>query len=493
MASPLFVDVTPLLEAVAASDEAQVIAGVLDLLGPQRAQPARIGGSVGLAALWGDADPHALSALSVSGLIARWMQGIPLGPDQASEARRKLAPALPLVQGSLAVARWVRAGLAEQPPQLPEPLFPSAIQHPDGPLGLLRETIAKRDSTLVQRILLGYHATGADYRSLLATLYGALDYRYPEGGHPLTFALAGARVLDMADWGGNMDAFSAWYVPFLMDTAPDATPAQAARTYGTTADHDLTWLRARLSIPQEGAAGPDFQRALFAGDASAACDAVQAALKAGATPAGVAAGMALAVAGRIAAAPQGDRATLMQAAHVLQYVNAVHYGMDGVQDSHVWPVLYTAAAAVNTLRAAPAAALDAGARAAPVSAGGGTIAATMLRSLEAQLGEGDAVGTLATARRYMMMGHEPRAIAGICGRVAALYDTASGAPESLHAMPMVAAAADEYLRVPTALWSNGQNALLSAMIRLTSELRGPHVVADRLRAAMESQLAAVSS
>src|SRR5260221_6557701 len=159
MASPLFVDVTPLLEAVAASDEAQIIAGVLDLLGPQRAQPARIGGSVGLAALWGSADPHALSALSVSGLIARWMQSIPLGPDPASEARRKLAPALPLVQGSLAVTRWVRAGLAEQRPQLPEPLFPSAIQHPDGPLGLLREAIAKRDSPLGLRILLGYHAT----------------------------------------------------------------------------------------------------------------------------------------------------------------------------------------------------------------------------------------------------------------------------------------------------------------------------------------------
>jgi hypothetical protein len=491
MSSTLFADVTPLLEAVAASDEATVIANVLDLLGPQRAQPARIAGSVGLAALWGGADPHALGALSVAGLLSRWIQGIPLGPEPESEARRKLAPALPLVQGFLAVARWVRGSLAERQPRLPEPLFPSAIQHPGGPLGLLREAIAKRDSALAQRILLGYHATGADYRSLLATLYGALDFRYPEGGHSLISALAGARVLDMADWGGNMSALLAWYIPHLMDAAPDAAPAQAARAYAVAPGHDLSWLRTRIAIPQEGAAGSDFQHALFAGDASAACDALLAALKGGATPAGVAAGMALAVAGRINAAPQGDRATLMRAGHALQYVNAVHYGMAEVQDPHVWPVLYTAAAAVNTLRAAPAAALEPGVRPAPVSAGGGTIAATMLRSLDAQLGAGDAAGALATARRYMMMGHEPRAIAGILGGVAAMRDTASDAPEALHTMPMVVAAADEYLRVPPALWSGGQNPLLGAAIRLASELRGPHTVADSVRAAIEAQLATV--
>jgi hypothetical protein len=359
-------------------------------------------------------------------------------------------------------------------------------------LGALREAIARRDATTAQRILLGYSATGADYRSLLATLVGALDFRYPAAGHPLIWALAAVRVLDMADWGGNMPALIAWYLPHLMDAAPNAAPAEAARAYAASPAHDLTWLRTRLAIPQEAAAGPDFQRALFAGDATAACDAVLAALRAGATPSGVASGMALAVAGRINAAPQGDRAALMQAGHALQYVNAVHYAMAEVQDPHVWPILYTAAAAVNALRETPSAALEAGVRAAPVSAGGGTIAATMLRSLEAQLGTGDTAGALATARRYMMMGREPRAIAGILGGVAAMHDTASGAPESLHTMPLVAAAADEYLRVPPALWSGGQNALLQAAIRLTGELRGPHAVADRVRAAIDAQLAAVA-
>ena len=53
----------------------------------------------------------------------------------------------------------------------------------------------------VRRILLGYYATGTDYRNILTAIYAALDLRYPEGGKPLSFAVAGSRVLDMADWG----------------------------------------------------------------------------------------------------------------------------------------------------------------------------------------------------------------------------------------------------------------------------------------------------
>lgn len=492
MSSTLFADVTPLLEAVAAGDEATVIADTLNLLGPQRVRATQLGGSVGIAALWGSAEPHAFAALSVTGLLSRWILNIPLAAEPAGEVRRKLTPALPLVEGFLAVAQAVRGGIAGQRPQLPEALFPSEITHAHGPLGALRDALAARDATLAARVLLGYGATGADYRSLLATLFGALEYRYPEGGHPLIFAIAAARVLDMADWGGNIPALVAWYLPHLMDASPDTPAAQAARAYGTAAGHDLGWLRTRLAIPQEGAAGADFQRALFAGDATAACDALLGALRAGATPTGVCAGMALAAAGRINALPQGERTGLLQAGHVLQYVNAVHDGLARLQDPHAWPILYTAAAVVNTLRATPSAALEAGGRAAAVSAGGGTMAPTMLRSLEGQLGAGDTAGALATARRYMMMGSDPRAIAGILGNTAAMVDTASGAPEALHAMPMVAAAADEYLRLPPALWAGGQNALLGAAIRLTSELRGAHALADRIRAAISAELGAIA-
>jgi hypothetical protein len=485
----LFADVTPLLEAVGAVDEARVIAQTLSLLGPQRVPPAKLAGRVGLAALWGGADPHAVSALSATGQIAQWMRTIPLGPEPEAEERRALAPALPLVQGFLAVARGVRDGIAEPHPSLPEPLMPAEVQNPGGPLGGLREALAKRDTTQAQRILVGYNATGADYRAVLATLYGALDYRYPEHGHPLIFLLASERVLAMADWGGNMPPLISWYVPLLMDNAPDAPAAQAARAYGSAPEHDLSWLRKRLAIPNEESAGPEFQRALLAGDASAACAALLAALRAGATPQGVAAGMALAAASRIAATPEGDRASLMRAGHVLLYVHAVHVGMRQVQDPQTWPILYTAAAAVNSLRGVGGT-LESGR--APVSTGaGGLIAPTMLRSLEAQVSGGEMAGALAIARRYVQMGHAPDALAGILGGVAALRDTAGGEPEALHTMPLVAAAAAEYLSLPPALRSGGQNALLAAAVRLASELRGAYAVADRVRAAIDAQVVAV--
>ncbi|HEX6818134.1 MAG TPA: hypothetical protein VF120_07145 [Ktedonobacterales bacterium] len=486
--STLFADVTPLLEAIAATDEQQVIAQTLNLLGPQRVPASRLAGSVGLAALWGGADPLAIGPLSVSGLLSRWIVGMPLGPEPSSEAQRKLAPALPLVQSFLAVAQWVRGGLAEPHPQLPEPLLPAEIQHAQGPLGALRDAVGKGDATTAERILLGYFATGADYRSFLASLFGALEFRYPADGHPLVYAQEGARILDMTDWGGNMPPLIAWLSPHLGSSAPDIAPAQAARAFAQAAGHDLLWLRTRLAAPQEGAAGPEYQRALLAGDAAAACAATLTALRAGATPRGVAGGMALAVASRINAVRQGDLATLLRAGEILQYVHAVHVGMSAMQDPHVWPVLYTAAAVVNTLNTIPSAPLETG-RAAAVSAGGGTLPATMLRSLEEQVSAGDATSALATARRYMMMGSDARAVAGVIGGMAAMRDLAGGSQDALQAMPLVAVAADEYLRLPAALSAGGQNALLAAAIRLASELRGSHALGDRVRAAIQAELA----
>src|SRR5258707_13942327 len=94
----------------------------------------------------------------------------------------------------------------------------------------------------------------------------------------------------------------------MVDAGPGAAPAEAARAYGATAEHDLGWLRKRLSIPKEEAAGAGFQRAVVAGDAAAACDAVLRALRDGATPIGVAAGPAVSAARQVEALPPGDPA-----------------------------------------------------------------------------------------------------------------------------------------------------------------------------------------
>src|SRR5262245_512761 len=487
MGTTLFADVSPLLDAAAASDESRVIAATLDLLATPNVTPTKIAGRVGLAALWGGADSRAVAALAATGRIAEWMRGIPIGSERASEERRKLAPALPLTQGILAVGRWIAAGAHPQESSLPEPLMPSEIKRDDGPLGAMRDALAQRDVTTAQRILMGYNATGADYRTLLSTLYGALDYRYPEGGKGLTDAYAGARILDMADWGGNIPAFVRWYTPLMMDAAPNLPFAQAAATYGSAPEHDLSWLRTRVAVWKEEAAGPNFQRALVSSDAAYACEATLNALKAGASPRGVAAGMALAAASRVNAVPDGDHAPLLAAAQTLLYTHAVHVAMSQVQDPHVWPLLYTAAGAVNALGGG-AGTLEAAAARATVSVGaGGTLPATMLRSVEEKLGHGDSPTALATAQRYLQTGNPARALAGVIGTIAARRDISDA--EGLLAMPYVAAAAESYQMLPSALASGGQNPLLTAAIRLAGELRGPSGGAERVRAAIEERVA----
>jgi len=86
------------------------------------------------------------------------------------------------------------------------------------------------------------------------------------------------------------------------------------------------------------------------------------------------------------------------------------------------------------------------------------------------------------------MGHEPRALAGVIGSVAATRDIDPRDLRSLHLLPMVAAAAEEYLTLPPALAASGQNALLTAAIRLASDLGGGHALADRVRAAINAEV-----
>src|SRR5262245_13259919 len=200
MAMLVHANITALLEAITAGNEEGTIREVLTLLGPEKVPPAKIAARVGIPAAWGDGDGHALGVLSVAGRVAEWMRAIPIGPEPQAELRRQLAPALPLVQGFAAVADRVKRGLPEPHPALPPPIPPADVKHEQGPLGALRDALAARDLDMTRRILMGYYATGADYRALLTLLYAALIHRYPENGHPLSDVVGGCRVLDMADW-----------------------------------------------------------------------------------------------------------------------------------------------------------------------------------------------------------------------------------------------------------------------------------------------------
>jgi hypothetical protein len=120
------------------------------------------------------------------------------------------------------------------------------------------------------------------------------------------------------------------------------------------------------------------------------------------------------------------------------------------------------------------------------------MAPALLRSLEHQLEGGDTTGALTTARRYVSMGHPPRSLAGILGDAASQRDPRGG---GLHALPLVAAAAEEYLTQPGAGWlgfssqSAAQSPLLTAAVRLAAELPGDTALATRVRDAIARHVA----
>ena len=489
MAMMVNADISALLGAVSNSDQAQIIRETLQLLGPEKVPPAKIAARVGIPAAWGGGDGHPLSVLSVAGRIAEWMRSIPIGPEPGEETRRALLPALPLTHGFLAVAGQVRKGLPEPHPELPKPIVPADVNHSDGALGALREAVENRDLTRVRAILLGYYATGTDYRSVLSAIYAALAHRYPDGGHPLAFAVAGSRILDMADWGDRMPAFIFWVTPLMLDAAPDAPAAQTARAFASVSEHDLGWLRKRLAIPNEAAAGPQFQAAVMSGGGEAACAAVLQALQQGATPMGIASALTIVAANQINAVMPGDTDALLRTGQTLIYANSVHSATLQTQNPEIWPLLYTSAAAVNATGTSERAALsERGASNLPSTPLGGFMAASVLRSIERQIEDGDAAGAIAASRRYLQMGHAPRALAGVIGSVAAGRDVNPTEPVSFRALPMVAAAADGFLSLPKALAPSGQIPLLSAAIRLASELGTGHTIADRVRAGIDERV-----
>lgn len=485
MSMMLYADTTPLAGAIASGNEARVISETLKLVGQRNLKPGKIAGRVGIDALWGAGDPAALAPLASSGLLADWMRAIPLGPEPGEEQRARLSPATPLAQAFMAAQSAVAKGIPEPRPSLPDPLEPMEIPGGKTVHQALTETFDARDVDAMRRILLGLNATGADYRATLEALYVATRFRYAGSGEPLTWIVTGSEIMDMAEWGGNQPPFIYWITGLLADARPNSAIGEAARSYATDPLHDLSWLRMRLAPGKHEAAGALFQKALTDGDGNAACDATLDALRGGASPTSVASGMALAVAERLNGVAAGDTAALLEAGHALRYIHAVATATRQTQQPDMWPMLYTAACAVNALGAAAPTALHS-ATSMPI---GGTLGGALLRTMEQQVATGEAQNAMAAARRYMQIENAPRSVAGGISLAIAQTDPQTGSV-SIEAAPLVAAALEEYLRLPAALANNGQNALLSAAVRLATELRGDHARGDRISAAIEEAVSA---
>jgi hypothetical protein len=117
----------------------------------------------------------------------------------------------------------------------------------------------------------------------------------------------------------------------------------------------------------------------------------------------------------------------------------------------------------------------------------------MLRTLEQVVRSGDTASALAVTQRYLQMGHPTRALAGVIASVAAGRSSGTVARAAFHPLVLTAAALDGYLMLPEALAAGGQNALLTAAIRLAGELQSEHPLASSVQSAIDRTIGGTNS
>ncbi len=476
-------DYAPLIDAVASARVSHIAREVIHLL-RKHVSPFLIIGQVGVPAAWGDTEGHPLCALAAGGHIADWIRSIPSSGESDDDERRLIATALPLTLALSLATPAVQAGHRTQA-ALPEPLFPANINHPQGMGGALREAVCAGQISRTQQLLLGYYATGTDYRSYLTNVYQAITEHYTGDGHTLIFAHRSSQVLDMAGWANKLPPFIFWLAPHLATSQPDAPFLAEVQAFLRDPAHDLKPLRTRLAPANNPAAGAALRQAILQGTLEETCNAVLAALMNGAKAPAVGSVIALAAARRFLDTAETDAAAVLRAAHGLLVANAARTAVTQIQDIEILPILFIAAAAVNALRDVeqgetaktnvPSARMGTGGLV------GGILAPVLLRTLERQLESGDAQDAQASTRRYLQLGHPPRGLVATLASVACQGDAAA---DQGHTLLLAQAAAEEYLALPAHLHNEGETLLAVGVRVATHRSRERHTL-DAVQEASE--------
>ncbi|HEV2581798.1 MAG TPA: hypothetical protein VGT44_13170, partial [Ktedonobacteraceae bacterium] len=241
---------------------------------------------------------------------------------------------------------------------------------------------------------------------------------------------------------------------------------QVVRVFLSEPSHSFASYRTRLAAPKEDQALP--LRRLLLSDAAVpqVCQAVfDAVMKNGASAHGVSSVIALAASDLLQGV--GDDDAFVAASHALLFAAATRIVYLQVQEVEALPLLLTAACAVNAMhkdlaQASQAAPSTASAPSRSSVLGGGLIAPALLESLGEQLDAQDLTGAFATARRYLQLGHDARALFAIIARSAAQADAAA---DGGHTLQIVQAAGETFLAWPTALRSTTIDGLLHTALR----------------------------
>lgn len=468
------VDISALVDATIAEDDREVISIARELL-RNGAPAAELAGRVGLIVAHGDSDGHAILTLDAAAALSRWMIAVPELPEEDPLSHVQELPLL--VQALLATAPALKDG-EKAAVTYPDPLFPSELGEGNTVDDAMHAAVYGNDATRVERLLFGLYGTGADYRTMEVRAYDGISTTFQNAGHPLIFAVRGFQLLDAVEWGERAPHILHWLTPHLPLHTEEPGWVNAVRSFHSDPAHSLASLRTRLSAPKDVSALSLRSLILSNADTPEICQGVYDALmKGGASPRGVGSVIALTASDVMRKVGDGDHDAFVRAAHGLLFAAAVRLVYAHVQDLAALPLLYTSASYINVLQkelgqqsnAAPAAITTS------TALGGGLIAPALLETLSEQVDTQDFNGAVATARRYLRLGNDARALFATIGLLAARADAAA---DQGHTLQIVQAAGEEYMAWPVALADTDRDALLLVALRAATFARRNTLVND---------------
>lgn len=423
-------------------------------------------GRLGVVAMRGDRDGHAVLTLAAASALSRWLISLRhvLGEDEQSQP-----DGLPLVMQALsAAAPAIKAG-KDASQKYPEGIFPSELGQDETVSSHLERAIYANDATRVEKLLFGLFGTGADYRTLAIRIYDGIARSFQENGHALLCAVRGAQVLDATEWGEDMPSYIHWLTPHLTQHAEEPAWTQVVRDFLCEPQHSLASYRVRLATPQNANALP--LRTLLLSSASPVqiCQGVYDALMTnGASARGVGSVIALAASDLLQHISADDQSLFDRVSHGLLFTSATRLIYTQVQEVEGLPLLFIAASAVNAIYNSLATPASPAKAAHHASAGGGLIAPALLESLSRQIEAQDSAGAFAEARRYLQLGHDVHALFGVIALAAAQVDASA---DQGHTLQLVLAAGDEYMAWPKELFSTNIDGFLQIALRAVTQAK----------------------
>lgn len=469
------VDISTLIDATIANDNDQTIEIGRSLL--QRGAPAaELLGRAGITAAHADPHGHTILMLDALAAFSRWCLSFPpLTSQEPPNHERELAL---LVQGLMAARPALQEG-SHVTNTYPDPIFPSKLPDDRTVNDEIRDAVDGNNLTRVEQFLLGLYGTGADYRTIEVRTYEGIATTFQNEGHPQQFAVRGYQLLDAVQWSKLTPDILHWLVPHLPLHSEQPAWVNLVHAYSSDPAHSLASLRTRLAAPVEENALP--LRRLILSDAATpqVCQGVYDALiKGGASPRGVGSVIALAAAAIVESVSDDDREVFVRAAHGLLFAAATRLVFNRVQDVEALPMLFNAAAYVNALyKEFNQQASQQGMGVVPTTPfGSGLISSSMLESLKQQTRAQDLDGAFATARRYLRLGNDPRALFATIGLITAHADATV---DQGHSLQIVQAAGEEFMAWPADLTATSAEAFLHIALRAAT-FAPPHNLADDL-------------